>query len=216
MLFSIVLSLVFGVISAQDQCDPSEYAECGNYVESLGYATTCDSKSQCRDCIGCNQACPWVPCTPSISCSSAEYIEAGNYISDNKDTLGWLKLCCEASSPASKKCVGCQQANIFNILCGWVYPPLKASLGYSAGSAPLNPDVHVSPWQPNGAQNKQDFDALMFGVQFMGIGTIIGMLLTLVPIATIYCLCKQGARLSHKYKKVSCLDSEDDAQRLRV
>ena len=65
-----LLSLIFG----QSQCDPDLYSECGGYIESLGYAETCDTKLTCRDCVGCNQACPFIgSCTTDPSCSLVLY-----------------------------------------------------------------------------------------------------------------------------------------------
>ena len=69
LLLSLSLLFIFDSVSAQEQCDPAQYKECGKFIEEIGYAETCDTKTTCRDCIGCNQACPWAPCSPDPTCS---------------------------------------------------------------------------------------------------------------------------------------------------
>eukprot|EP00483_Globobulimina_turgida_P013239 UN13263 len=198
-----VLSLFFGLIYGQ-QCTPAQYAACGAAVKQDGYGKTCDNNYACRECIGCNTACPFPNCNPKPTCTNAEYQEAATYIVNKKDNLGWLNLCCESSAPASMKCLGCQQANIFNVLCGSVYPPLKL---YGAQNVPLN-----LPQSGQSGQNGAVFDKTLylFGVQYIAIGVIFGVLLVLTIISVWN--CKNNKTHVHSFRKVRNMDMDSEAE----
>eukprot|EP00483_Globobulimina_turgida_P002755 UN02760 len=179
-----VFSLFFGLICGQ-QCSPAQYAACGASVKQNGYGKTCDNNYACRDCIGCNSACPSPNCNPYPTCTDPEYKEAATYIVNKKDKLGWLNLCCESSAPASKRCLGCQRANIFNVLCGSVYPPYKYGLEAAGVQFAQNVPLNL----PQSGQSGAVFDktVYLFGVQYIAIGVIFGVLLVLTIINVWNC-----------------------------
>eukprot|EP01084_Bolivina_argentea_P100061 179747_1 len=197
-----LITLFFGSIYGQAQCDPDDYKQCGEKLEKMDYPTVCDTSLECRDCIGCNQACPFIGCQKVSGCSVNDYTAAGKYIVDNKDKLGYLKLCCE-SGLAIAKCVGCQQANIFDILCGWVYPPLKQALTFGAKSSQLNNDITTNNNNNHDAGfNVNDKTNYFFGIELVGIGAIFGILLVLTMIGILLILNKNKAN-TNGYKMVN-------------
>ena len=119
-----------------------------------------------------------------------DYIKAGQDIEANKNNLGWLYLCCE-SKPSYSKCVGCQQANIFNILCGWVYPPLKTGLQAGGVTFPAQSVIgkNIAP-VPQITDINDKNTMYLFSIQFIAIGVIIGVLLMLSCITIVYFVTK--------------------------
>ena len=232
----ILLGLIglTALVSSQKKCNPNEYEICGNFIKELGYGKTCDTKTSCRDCIGCNQACVWPgSCNKMPGCTVNDYIQAGNIIKQKKSSLGWLNLCCENQYPQYAKCVGCQQANIWNILCGAVYPPLKQALvlkkqatnlkkkatnffrGFFAESG-NNDNIITFPIyakQPLSVKedllNDDNKYLLLFGLELFGLGLIAALVLLTFIIGIICCLCHKRSRISQTYKKIIRYDSTD-------
>jgi len=235
----ILLGLIglTALVSSQSQCNPNEYDTCGNFIRQLGYTKTCDTKTSCRDCVGCNQACPWIgACNTMPGCTVNDYIQAGNIIKQKKNSLGWLNLCCENQYPQYAKCVGCQHANIFGILCDWVYPPLKQTLiwqGVQFAKSENNENIDAD-WakkenfpiyakqesfpiyakQPlsvrNDLLNGDNKYLLLFGMELFGLGLIAALVLLTFIIGLICCLCHKRSRIAQTYKKIIPYDSTTD------
>ena len=233
----LVLIGVLALVSSQSQCDPREYETCGNFIKQLGYGKTCDTKTSCRDCVGCNQACPWIgACNTMPGCTVNDYIQAGNIIKQKKNALGWLNLCCDNHANAKyAKCVGCQQANIFGILCDWVYPPLKQTLIWQGVQFANKENIVVDKdfakkenfpiyakqenfpiyaKQPlsigQDILNGDNTNLVLFGIEIFALGLIGGLILLSIIIGAVCCLCNKKSKFAQTYKKIIPYDSTTD------